>query len=75
MVSQVGSIDERRVIRMALTELGLRYERLARASVTELPHNMGHVVTVVHLAESLKVYLLHVHQNGDIVPMGGGAGR
>lgn len=71
MVSPVGSIGERRAARLALTELGFKDDSRTRTSVIELAGDMGYTVTVVHLWETIKVYVMHVQTDGSVGYFGG----
>lgn len=71
MVSPVGSIGERRAARLALTELGFKDDPRTRTSVIELAGDMGYTVTVVHLRETIKVYVMHVQTDGSVGHFGG----
>ena len=72
MVSPIDSLGERRAIRLALKELGLQFEKNARTSVALLSDELGYAVTVVHLAGSIQVYILHVRPTGEVSPFGSG---
>lgn len=74
MVSPVHPAEIHAVTHLALKALRLPNDPAkVRTSLIPLPDDMGYAVTAVRFDGSLKVHLLHIDMDGNVLPFGGGA--